>query len=377
MKLGTCYYPEHWPEETWQQDAKRMKALGLTWVRIGEFAWSRIEPRDGQLELDWLDRSIDILGNAGLQVVLGTPTPTPPKWLIDKYDDVLQVDEQNRVRKFGSRRHYCFNSTSYRQETERIVTLLAERYSKYEAVQAWQTDNEYGCHDTIRCYCENCERAFRGWLEQKYGKIDALNEAWWNVFWSMEYGAFEEVELPNLTVTEANPSHNLDFYRFSSDSVVDYDKLQIDLIRQHSDKPITHNAMIYFSALDYHKLAEKLRHFDLGQLPAGDARDQLPTRKSQNSLHAHRSPRPHLTDARPLLRRKAPAFLGHGAAARTGQLGSLEPAASARRGAALVASGVRARRGRGGVFSLASGSRRAGVDARWVEFARRLGGQGE
>ena len=125
MNLGVCYYPEHWNEDTWQPDAKRMKELGLTWVRIGEFAWSRIEPEEGQLELGWLDRSIDILGEAGLQVVLGTPTPTPPKWLIDKYDDVLQVDEGGRVRKFGSRRHYCFNSASYRQETERIVTLLA------------------------------------------------------------------------------------------------------------------------------------------------------------------------------------------------------------------------------------------------------------
>ena len=283
MNLGVCYYPEHWNEDTWQPDAKRMKELGLTWVRIGEFAWSRIEPEEGRLELGWLDRSIDTLGEAGLQVVLGTPTPTPPKWLIDKYDDVLQVDEGGRVRKFGSRRHYCFNSASYWQETERIVTLLAERYGKHEAVGAWQTDNEYGCHDTIRCYCKNCERAFRVWLERKYGDIAALNEAWWNVFWSMEYRSFSEVDLPNLTVTEANPSHKLDFYRFSSDSVIDYDKLQCDLIRQHSDKPITHNAMIYFSDLNYHKLAQNLDiltwdNYPLGMLETGFLSEDLKTR---------------------------------------------------------------------------------------------------
>ena len=283
MNLGVCYYPEHWDEDTWQPDARRMKELGLTWVRIGEFAWSRIEPERGQLELGWLDCSIDTLGEAGLQVVLGTPTPTPPKWLIDKYDDVLQVDEGGRVRKFGSRRHYCFNSASYRQETKRIVTLLAERYGKHEAVQAWQTDNEYGCHDTIRCYCKNCEKAFRMWLEQKYGDITALNEAWWNVFWSMEYRSFSEVDLPNLTVTEANPSHTLDFYRFSSDSVVDYDKLQCDLIRQHSSKPITHNAMIYFSDLNYHKLAQNLDiltwdNYPLGMLETGFLSEDLKTR---------------------------------------------------------------------------------------------------
>ena len=265
--IGTCYYPEHWPEDTWQPDAQRMKALGLTWVRVGEFAWSALEPEEGRLQFDWLDRSIDILGDAGLKVVLGTPTPTPPKWLIDKYDDVLQVDAQGRVRKFGSRRHYCFNSASYRRETERIVTLLAERYGS--AVQAWQTDNEYGCHDTIRCYCGNCERAFRVWLEEKYCDIGALNEAWWNVFWSMEYTSFGEVELPNLTVTEANPSHTLDFYRFSSDSVIDYDKLQCGLIRQHSSKPITHNAMIYFADLDYYKLAKNLDTLTWDNYPLG------------------------------------------------------------------------------------------------------------
>ncbi len=293
MTLGTCYYPEHWSEETWQQGAKRMKALGLTWVRIGEFAWSRLEPEDGRLELDWLDRSIDILGDAGLKVVLGTPTPTPPKWLIDKYDNVLQVDEQGRVRKFGSRRHYCFNSASYRRETKRIVTLLAERYGSHEAVQAWQTDNEYGCHDTIRCYCKNCERAFRVWLEQKYGDVEKLNEAWWNVFWSMEYTSFEEVELPNLTVTEPNPSHSLDFYRFSSDSVVDYDKLQCDLIRQHSNKPVTHNAMIYFADLDYYKLAKNLDiltwdNYPLGTLETSFLPDEVKT-------HFMRTAHPDLT----------------------------------------------------------------------------------
>ncbi len=270
-----------------------MKDLGLTWVRIGEFAWSRLEPEEGRYELDWLERSIDLLGEAGLKVVLGTPTPTPPKWLIDKYDDVLQTDEQGRVRKFGSRRHYCFNSTSYRQETERIVTLLAERYGSHDAVQAWQTDNEYGCHDTIRCYCPNCEKAFRVWLEEKYSTIDALNEAWWNVFWSMEYHSFEEVDLPNLTVTEANPSHSLDFYRFSSDSVVDYDKLQCGIIRQHSDKPITHNAMIYFSALNYHKLAKNLDiltwdNYPLGTLETSFLPDEVKT-------HYMRTAHPDLT----------------------------------------------------------------------------------
>jgi beta-galactosidase len=269
MQLGVCYYPEHWDEATWQPDAARMRDLGLRWVRIGEFAWSRLEPTPGQLRFDWLERSLDTLGDAGLRVMLGTPTATPPKWLVDRYDDLLQVGADGRARRFGSRRHYCYNSPSYRAETERIVTLLAERFGRHQALGAWQTDNEYGCHGTVRCYCPNCAAAFRGWLEARYGTVDALNEAWWNVFWSMEYRDFSEIDLPNLTVTEANPSHSLDFCRFSSDSVMAYNKLQVDILRAHSAQPVTHNAMLYFGDYDAFRLAEDLDILTWDSYPLG------------------------------------------------------------------------------------------------------------
>jgi beta-galactosidase len=269
MELGVCYYPEHWPEETWEPDGERMKVLGLTWARIGEFAWSRLEPNPGELDFGWLDEVLDILGEAGLKVVLGTPTATPPKWLCDKYDDIYPVDAAGRVRGFGSRRHYCFNSASYLRETERIVTLLAERYGHHQAVGAWQTDNEYGCHDTVRCYCENCREAFRTWLERKYGSIEALNAAWWNVFWSMEYRDFGEIELPNSSLTEANPSHLLDYYRFASDSVIAYNRLQVEIIRPRSPRPITHNAMGYFGDYDHFKLARDLDILTWDSYPLG------------------------------------------------------------------------------------------------------------
>jgi len=114
MKIGVCYYPEHWLESDWENDAKRMKELGLSWVRIGEFSWSRLEPAAGRLTFEWLDRALDTLGEAGLEVVLGTPTATPPKWLVDNHPDILPVDRHGRRRGFGSRRHYCFNSERYR-----------------------------------------------------------------------------------------------------------------------------------------------------------------------------------------------------------------------------------------------------------------------
>ena len=270
MELGVCYYPEHWPDKAWESDARRMKEIGLSWVRIGEFAWSRLEPNSGELHFNWLERAIDTLGDAGLKVILCTPTPTPPKWLVDKYNDILQVDAEGRTRGFGSRRHYCFNSSSYRSETERIVALLAQRFGKHEAVEAWQTDNEYGCHGTVRCYCENCRQAFRDWLRERYADINALNEAWWNVFWSMEYRSFQEIELPNLAVTEPNPSHRLDYCRFSSDSVVTYNKLQVVILRQHSpNRPITHNTMGFSDDYDHFRLAEDLDVLTWDNYPLG------------------------------------------------------------------------------------------------------------
>ncbi|MEJ2290546.1 MAG: beta-galactosidase [Deinococcales bacterium] len=267
--LGVCYYPEHWPEQTWKAEARRMTELGLTWVRIGEFAWSRLEPEPGRLAFDWLDRAIDTLAGAGLKVVLGTPTATPPKWLVDRHPDILPVGRDGRVRGFGSRRHVCFSSPSYRDETRRIVTLLAERYGRHEGVGAWQTDNEYGCHDTVRCYCPRCRTAFQDWLRERYGTVEALNEAWWTVFWSQEVRRFEEVELPGQAVTESNPSHTLDHYRFASDQVVSYNRLQVDILRTHSDRPVLHNTMGFFDHYDPFALAADLDRMAWDAYPLG------------------------------------------------------------------------------------------------------------
>jgi beta-galactosidase len=126
-----------------------MADLGLSWVRIGEFAWSRFEPLPSRLDWGWLDRVVEVLGAAGLQVVLGTPTATPPIWMVERHPDMLAVDEVGRARKFGSRRHYDFLHRGYREECRRIVRLLAERYGRDPHVAAWQTYNEYACHDTV------------------------------------------------------------------------------------------------------------------------------------------------------------------------------------------------------------------------------------
>jgi beta-galactosidase len=273
--LGVCYYPEHWPEDRWAIDAAQMVANGLTWVRIGEFAWSLMEPTPGTFDWAWLDRAIDTLGKAGLKVVLGTPTATPPRWMIDKCPDMLAVDANNQVRKFGSRRHYDFSHLGFREEAKRIARLMAERYGQNPYIAAWQIDNEYDCHDTTLSYSDAAKSGFQDWLAQRYQSTDALNRAWGNVFWSMQYDSFDQIELPNLTVTEPNHPHQLAFRRYSSDQVVAFNKAQVDVIRPHTDAPLIHNYMGRITTFDHWKVGADLDIASWDSYPIGFLSDRI------------------------------------------------------------------------------------------------------
>ena len=233
--------------------------MGLSLVRIGEFAWSRIEPEPGRFDWGWLDRAIETLADAGLKVVLCTPTATPPKWLVGQMPDMVAIDEQGRPRGFGSRRHYCFSHPGYREQSRRITKALAERYGEHPALTAWQTDNEYGCHETVLSFSDAAAAGFRAWCEARYGIVDALNTAWGNVFWSMEYRSFAEIDPPHLTVTEANPAHWLDYRRFASDEVVSFNAEQVAILRELSPgRDVTHNFMGFFTEFDHHDVGRDL-----------------------------------------------------------------------------------------------------------------------
>ena len=270
MQLGVCYYPEQWPQDMWADDAARMAALGISHVRIGEFAWSRMEPEPGSFEWVWLDLAIETLSAAGLKIILGTPTATPPKWLVDAHPGMLAVDEQGRVRDFGSRRHYCFSSEAYRAECSRIVTAMALRYGRHPSIVAWQTDNEFGCHDTTISYSANAAARFPLWLSARYQSVDALNRAWGAVFWSQEYRSFDEVRPPNLTVTEANPSHRLDYNRFASDEVASFNRLQTEILRRLSPgRDIVHNFMGFYTEFDHFDVSRDLDVASWDSYPLG------------------------------------------------------------------------------------------------------------
>lgn len=269
MYFGASYYPEHWPRERWEADAGWMQEAGFNVVRMAEFAWAKLEPSEGRYDFAWLDEAIGLFGRHGIRVVLGTPTAGPPAWLMDKHPDIYQQDAQGHVRGFGTRRHYCFNNENFHRYTAAIVRRMAEHYAGDERVAAWQIDNELGGIDTARCYCEDCSAAFRRWLQTKYGTLDALNEAWGTIFSSQTFSRWEHVHLPRYSVHQGhNPGLVLDFYRFSSDAVASYQRLQVEVLRQSCPShPVTTNFMGSFNHVDYYQLAADLDFASLDTYP--------------------------------------------------------------------------------------------------------------
>ncbi|MCM1190081.1 MAG: beta-galactosidase [bacterium] len=257
IDLGVCYYPEHWDRALWAEDLDRMLAVGIGTVRIAEFAWSLIEPREGEYTYEFFDSFLDLAAEKGMQVIFCTPTATPPAWLTEKYPEVLNADMDGHLYRHGSRRHYNYNSAVYREKSGNIVEKSAAHYGKHPAIVGWQLDNEFNCEND-RFYSASDTAAFRRFLQEKYGTLEELNRAWGTVFWNQTYTAWEEVYVPRKTNTDSpNPHQMLDFYRFISDSVNSYAKLQTDIVRKYK-KPedfITTNGM--FANIDYQRMGRE------------------------------------------------------------------------------------------------------------------------
>ncbi|MBN1310367.1 MAG: beta-galactosidase [Anaerolineae bacterium] len=253
--FGAAYYPEHWPEERWPEDIRLMKEAGATVTRLAEFAWATMEPVEGQLDFDWLDRAIDLLVENDIDIVLGTPTATPPAWLTQKYPHTLAMDEYGRPAQHGLRCHYCVNSPEYHTLSRQIAGAMAQRYGQHPRVIGWQIDNEFN----RICYCPRCQARFRRFLKEHYQTLDELNTRWSTAYWSQKYTDWEQIPFPSPT-SGHNPGLLLELRRFVSDSYRRFQAVQIEALRPHlrDGAWITHNYMGWFDAFDHYTLAEDL-----------------------------------------------------------------------------------------------------------------------
>jgi beta-galactosidase len=253
LHFGTSYYPEQWPEERWPEDIRLMREAGLTVVRMAEFAWSSMEAGTGKFNFDWLDRVINLLATEGIETVLGTPTAAPPAWLVQKYPDLLAVEESGRRVQVGNRCHYCVNSPEFHVATRRIVKAMARRFGNNPHVIGWQIDNEFN----RVCYCERCQSLFQQFLQEKYKSLENLNEHWSTSYWSQTYSTWEQIPIPNGT---QNPGLMLEFKHFISESYRKFQQLQLDALSPHLKPGVwtTHNFMGWYDGFDHYTMAKDL-----------------------------------------------------------------------------------------------------------------------
>ena len=268
MRIGVDYYPEHWDKKMWSEDAKLMAETGVKLVRLAEFAWCRLEPSDGVFDFDWLDDAVRIFADHSIDVVIGTPTNCPPRWLCEKHPDILPVGDSGKTNPIGIRGHRCMNSPVFREYAGRIVDRLAAHYKNFGNVIAWQIDNEL---EANICYCETCTDKHREWLKNKYGTIEALNRAYGNVVWSGEYSSWEQVDPPYGGYNPAwlNPAYMLDLRRRAAEDVTEFAEFQADIIRSHiPGAKITTNTWFCSNMPDFRELFADLDFVSYDNYPA-------------------------------------------------------------------------------------------------------------
>ena len=252
---GGDYNPDQWPEEVWDDDVRLMKKAGVNLVSVGIFSWAKIETSEGVYDFDWLDRIINKLGEAGIAVDLASATASPPMWLTQAHPEVLWKDYRGDVCQPGARQHWRPTSPVFREYALKLCRAMAEHYKGNPYVVAWHVSNEYGCHNRFD-YSEDAEHAFQQWCEERYGTIDAVNDAWGTAFWAQRMNDFTEIVPPRFIGDGnfMNPGKLLDFKRFSSDALKAFYIAERDTLAEITpDLPLTTNFMVSASGsvLDY------------------------------------------------------------------------------------------------------------------------------
>lgn len=252
---GGDYNPEQWlsTPEILEEDIILMKQAHVNAVTLGVFAWSALEPSNDEYHFEWLERIIDRLYENGISVILATPSGARPKWLAQRWPEVLRTDAFRRRALYGGRHNHCYSSPVYRKKTAQIDRLLAQRFGRHPAVILWHVSNEFGGE----CHCALCQQSFREWLQARYGTISRLNEAWYTLFWSHIYDSFDDVESPSPLGEEHLMGLNLDWKRFVTERTGDFLAHEIHALREGGARqPVTTNFMYDYAGLDYQKLSD-------------------------------------------------------------------------------------------------------------------------
>ena len=270
---GGDYNPEQWPEEIWPEDMRLLKAAHIDIVTLNVFSWASLQPSEDVYDFSKLDKIMDMVRDNGLKVILATSTGAHPAWMARKYPDILRTEFNGMKRKFGGRHNSCPNSPTYRKYSVRLARKIAERYQKYDNIIAWHISNEYGGE----CYCENCERAFRKWLKQRYGTIDELNRVWDTAFWGHTFYDWDDVVLPNLLSEHFEYDRTqfqgitLDYKRFNSESILKCYQMEYEAVKSVTpDIPVTTNLMGSYKGLDYQMWAKYMDVVSWDNYPANE-----------------------------------------------------------------------------------------------------------
>ncbi len=278
MYIGVDYYPEHWPRERWETDAKLMKEAGFNIVRLAEFAWIDMEPREGQFDFAWLDDAIKLLGRYDIDVILGTPTAVIPAWVAQKYPQALRTKADGTQVVWGGRKHNCYSNPDYRRLSQRITRAMAEHFAQTPNVIGWQIDNEFGGEE---CHCRSCRADFQTWLRDKYRTLDTLNQAWGNHFWGLKFTDWTQITIPDGATDRpwvmGNPSAVLDWKRFITFQQARFQAEQVKILRAECPEDfITHNFMGLFQGLDYYVMAQDLDFVAWDNYPIWSDKPEVP-----------------------------------------------------------------------------------------------------
>lgn len=261
MPFGGDYNPEQWPKQTWTEDVELMQQAGVVLVTVGVFSWAHLQTGPDRFEFGWLDEIMDLMHEAGIAVDLATATASPPPWLTRLHPEILPVTESGIRVSPGGRQAFCPSSPVFAEFSLDLCRRLAQRYAGHPALAMWHVSNELGCHNA-RCYCDVSAGAFRDWLRARYADdLDRLNHAWGTSFWSQRYTDFEEILPPRTAYAFANPTHKLDFHRFSSDQLIANFVAERDLLHEISPGvPVTTNFMVtdHIRDIDYFAFAREV-----------------------------------------------------------------------------------------------------------------------